>query len=400
MPTTLIDPSALATIGARRPLVDVAQTVGAEFAAVHGADVDRHARFPSEAIEALRRERALGALIPISLGGRGASLREVAIVGETLARSCASTAMVYAMHQIQVNCIVRHGRTPFLLEVLADAAAHERLFASATTEAGVGGAVRASVCAVDPIPDQPQRFRIEKQASVISYGEYAHAILATARRAPESAAGDQSLVYVPRDKTTLELTSEWDTFGFRGTCSNGFVLRAEGDRHQILPDAYADISTQTMLPTSHVVWSHLWLGLATEAVSRARAYLRAQARKTLGTRPTSAVAVAALVARLAEMRELVHGAARDYELIADDPEQLNRIGFAIRANNLKISASNMVVEIVTEAMSAIGMSAYREDSPYSIGRLLRDAHGAKAMIHNDRILGANAQWLLVAKEEL
>ena len=51
-------------------------------------------------------------------------------------------------------------------------------------------------------------------------------------------------------------------------------------------------------------------------------------------------------------------------------------------------------------MSVIGMSAYREDSPYSVGRLLRDAHGAKAMIHNDRILAANAQWLLVAKEEL
>ena len=59
-----------------------------------------------------------------------------------------------------------------------------------------------------------------------------------------------------------------------------------------------------------------------------------------------------------------------------------------------------VVEIVTAAMGIVGMSAYREDSPYSMGRLLRDAHGAQVMIHNDRILAANAQWLLIAKEDV
>ena len=81
-------------------------------------------------------------------------MREVALLGETLARSCASTAMVYAMHQIQVNCIVRHGRTPFFRDVLADAATHERLFASATTEAGVGGAVRQRLRGVEGRDDR------------------------------------------------------------------------------------------------------------------------------------------------------------------------------------------------------------------------------------------------------
>jgi hypothetical protein len=34
-----------------------------------------------------------------------------------------------------------------------------------------------------------------------------------------------------------------------------------------------------------------------------------------------------------------------------------------------------------------------------MGRLLRDAHGARVMINNERILGSNAQWLLVSKED-
>ena len=61
----------------------------------------------------------------------------------------------------------------------------------------------------------------------------------------------------------LEQVGEWNALGFRGTCSPGFILRASGDASAILDDPYADISTQTMLPVAHVLWSSLWLGIAT-----------------------------------------------------------------------------------------------------------------------------------------
>ncbi len=48
---------------------------------------------------------------------------------------------------------------------------------------------------------------------------------------------------------------------------------------QIIPTPYADVSAQTMLPTSHLVWSALWLGIATEALARARAFVRADAKR-------------------------------------------------------------------------------------------------------------------------
>ena len=37
-------------------------------------------------------------------------------------------------------------------------------------------------------------------------------------------------------------------------------------------------------------------------------------------------------------------------------------------------------------MLICGMSGYRIDSKFSLGRLLRDAYGAALMINNDRIL--------------
>jgi acyl-CoA dehydrogenase len=108
--------------------------------------VDRDARFPSEAIEALKVERLLSAHVPVALGGFGSTIAELGQMCEALGQRCASTAMVFAMHQVQVACVVRHGRTPFFEDYLADLASGQRLVASVTSEAGIGGSVRTSIC--------------------------------------------------------------------------------------------------------------------------------------------------------------------------------------------------------------------------------------------------------------
>jgi acyl-CoA dehydrogenase len=100
------------------------------------------------------------------------------------------------------------------------------------------------------------------------------------------------------------------------------------------------------------------------------------------------------------MKATVHGGLADFEQHQDDPDVLGGLGFAIRMNNLKASASRMAPEIVTRALAVCGISGYRCDSPYSLGRHLRDAHGAALMISNDRVLSANAEMLLVSKDDL
>ena len=80
-----------------------------QVAAAHAARVDLDARFPLELVTALREQRLLSAYVPIAHGGLGLSLRAVSELCEALGRSCASSAMVFAMHQIQVACIVHHG---------------------------------------------------------------------------------------------------------------------------------------------------------------------------------------------------------------------------------------------------------------------------------------------------
>ncbi len=49
----------------------LAHRIGRETAAIHAADVDVHARFPKETVDAFRAEGLLGALVPVELGGLG-----------------------------------------------------------------------------------------------------------------------------------------------------------------------------------------------------------------------------------------------------------------------------------------------------------------------------------------
>jgi len=367
-------------------------------AAAENADaVDRDARFPAEAFAALKSARLLGAMVPRDYGGEGASLTDMAAIAHALAQACPSSGLIFAMHQIQVACLVRHGQcSAWLRDLLARLASDQLLLASATTEAGIGGDVRSSTCAVEG--EGGDGFRLDKQATVISYGAEADAILVTARRAPDAPASDQIIVPLLRDQLRLDAIGGWNTLGMRGTRSIGYRLRGEGSRAQIMPLPYADISAQTMLPVTHILWSAVWLGIATDAVARAGAFVRAETRKRLGTQPPGARRLAEVSALHQTMRGAVRGAIDRFEEAADSSDRLTSMGFAVALNALKTQAAEMVVRIVEQAMLVAGLSAYRNDGPYSLCRHLRDAHSAPLMISNDRILGNTANLLLAHKD--
>src|SRR5205823_4911795 len=102
-------------------------------------------------IAALREERALSAFIPTELGGAGVSMEAVAAACVELGRACGASAMVFAMHQIQVITIARHLRdAPWFESYLADVSSEQRLLASVTSEVGTGGDMGRSVAAVTP----------------------------------------------------------------------------------------------------------------------------------------------------------------------------------------------------------------------------------------------------------
>jgi acyl-CoA dehydrogenase len=367
-----------------------------EVAGPAAADVDDRARFPTETIEALKAEGLLAALVPVEFGGGGASLEEVSQGLVSLGRRCASSAMVVAMHHIQVACLVRHGRSEALQNYLQELAGHQYLLASATTEVGTGGDVRSSVCALEVTDGH---FRLEKQAPVISYADDSDAVLVTARRTADSPESDQVIVLCRPPGLELEQVGEWNALGFRGTCSTGFVLRATGDADEVFPESYADISTHTMLPMAHLMWSSVWLGIASDAVDLARRFVQREARRKPGTTPPAALRLAEVTVVHQQFVDMVQSSLARFAAAGTDADRLSSIGFGVGMNALKVSSSTLVVDIVRECMLICGLASYRLDTPFSLGRHLRDAMGASLMVNNDRIMANNAQMLLVLRGE-
>lgn len=367
----------------------------AAVAAKHAAEVDRGSRFPREAIAAMKQGRLLGAMLPVEFGGEGASLSEIAEICSLLGQQCSSAGMIYAMHQIQIASLVSHAQTSeWHRAFLCQIADEQLLLASATSEAGVGGDLRTSLCAVERDGDT---YHLEKNASVISYGADADAILATARREPDSPPSDQVLVVVMKDHCVLERTSVWDTMGMRGTCSEGFKLKATGPASHILPRPFAEIAARSMLATSHLLWAALWYGIALSTVHKAQAFIRADARKKPNETPSGAIRVAEAASALQMMKSMTRDGLHRFEQALSDTDELTSMGFAVAMNNVKVGTSQIAIEIINKAMIVCGIAGFKNDSPFSVARQYRDITSAQIMINNDRIYGNTSKMLLVHK---
>jgi acyl-CoA dehydrogenase len=91
-------------------------------------------------------------------------------------------------------------------------------------------------------------------------------------------------------------------------------------------------------------------------------------------------------ASLRTLRSLIAGALTRFESAADDAAVLESVDFQTGINLLKVNASELAVATVMSAMQACGLSGYRNDSEFSLGRHLRDILSSPIMISNDRIL--------------
>jgi acyl-CoA dehydrogenase len=353
-------------------------------AAAEAEEVDREARFPKAAIDAARQQKLLGIQIPLEFGGEGASISDITDMCYALGRACASTAMIFAMHQTKVACLIRHGAgNRYHEELMRRVASKQLLLASSTTEGQNGGNIRFSAAAVEHAGSE---ISLVRNATVISYGAQADGIVTIARRANDAAGSDQVLLAITKDNYTLEPSLEWETLGMRGTCSAGFELRFKGSAEQIFPEAYDKIHAQTMTPVAHLCWSSVWAGIAAAALERAQTFIRKAARGAGGQMPPGAAHFTAAKMTLTKLRAVITANLDTYAAHEHDERALSSLDFQSSINLLKVEASELAVATVMSAMRACGLSGYRNDGDFSVCRHLRDVLSAPLMINNDRIL--------------
>jgi acyl-CoA dehydrogenase len=326
-------------------------------------------------------------MVPVALGGEGASISDAVDACYIIARGCSSSAMIFAMHQIMVAILARHAaKSPWHMRLMRRLASNQLLLASSTTEGSGGGDLRKSICAVERTGS---RISLTKSATVISYGKEADAILTTARRSADAASSDQVLVAFMKEDYRLEPIMNWDTLGMRGTCSSGFTLNGVGAAAQVVPVPYEKIQSHTMMPVAHLTWAAVWTGLAAAAVERARRSVRAATRKASAQSGPPATHLVRATMSLRALRGSLATALQRFEAIRTNESELDSLEFQTVMNLLKVGASEMATATVMSAMQACGLSGYRNDGEFSVARHVRDVLSSSVMINNERIL-ANA----------
>ncbi|HDX9634235.1 acyl-CoA dehydrogenase family protein [Bacillus cereus group sp. MYBK108-2] len=369
----------------------------AQFAEV----VDQKAKFPEESIRLLKEHKLLSAYIPTSLGGQGMNIVELVEIGKVLGKSCASTGMIWAMHQTQVACLVHHSLdSEAICNSLRNIAENEYLIASITSEVGTGGDIGRSIAGLDL---EGNYGFLTKKGSVVSYGNYAEAFLATAKKSKDANETNQSLVLLNRDDMEIEQTSEWDTLGMRGTCSPGFTIKAKFSLNHVLNLPYRDISTQTMVPFSHILWSSVWYGIANEAFMKARKLSKIRMKNLLrnGNQNYEDTKLVTIHHKLNLMQNNLEKYTLEYADLTEDlklnVDMLNSLDFSLQINNLKVISSELAVEIVQNSLFLCGFSGFQNNNKFSVGRNLRDILSSVVMIHNDRLNKTSSSLLLLQR---
>ena len=207
------------------------------------------------------------------------------------------------------------------------------------------------------------------------------------------------MVVALKQQYKLERTTGWDTLGMRGTRSEGYKFSVVAPVEQIIPHPFAEIAAESMLASCHLLWAALWYGIASEAFNRAQAFVKAGVRRAPNANNPGIMRLTETSVSLQEMRAVVGDGLRRYEAAEKSGEASVSMGYLVAMNNVKVSASQLMVKVLDQAVLICGLPGYMNNTPFSLSRLLRDAHSARVMISNDRILSNTSTLLLMARQD-
>jgi isovaleryl-CoA dehydrogenase len=320
-------------------------------------------------------------VVPREYGGAGLGLRAVAGVAEAVGRTCASTAICFAMHHVATAVIAAKATEHQAKELLEPIAAGEHLTTLALSEPGTGSHFWLPQARLSQLADG---WQVDGEKSFVTNGSKADSyVVSTVAAEPDAPAGEFSCVVVPGDARGLSWHGGWNGVGMRGNSSlaarmdgvavpGWALLGAPGDQIWYVFELVAPYFLTAMAGT--------YLGVADAALGEAVAHLskrrQSHTGRSLASEPVLQHRVGVLWARVQQARRLVYWAAEEAEV--GGPEALAGLTAA------KASVADCAVDVANEAMTLMGGMGYRDRSP--VERHLRDARAAHVMSPTTDIL--------------
>ncbi|MEA5260375.1 acyl-CoA dehydrogenase family protein [Arcicella aquatica] len=330
----------------------------------HIMEWDEAQTFPIELMKQLGEQGFLGVLVPEEYGGAGLGYHEYVAIIDEIAQVCGSIGLSVAAHNsLCTNHILQFGSEIQKKQYLPQLASGNFIGAWALTEANTGSDSARMQCVARRKGDN---YIINGAKCWITHGKSGDIVVVMTRTGESGTKDNATAFIVERSNPGLKFGKKENKLGMRASETAEVILE-----DCIVPSSArlgneGDGFKQAMkiLDGGRISIAALSLGIAKGAMAAAARY--AQERQQFGQAIANFQGISF---KLAEMATKIHGA----ELMTHHAADLKMEGTHLtkEAAMAKFYASEVAVEVATDAVQIFGGYGYTKDFP--VEKFYRDA---------------------------
>jgi alkylation response protein AidB-like acyl-CoA dehydrogenase len=330
----------------------------------HAATVDREGSFPHEAWDAYVKHGWVAMQYPAEFGGEGADGVSCAILIEELARVCASSSLFALISKLGATPMLQWGSAELRQRYAPRLAAGQSQWSYCLSEADAGSDVAAMTTTAVRDGDD---YVLSGVKQWVTNAGVSDLYTVFARTGPGAGHHGLSCFVVERD-WGVEVSRLEDKMGMRGSPTGQVVFDEvrvpAGNRIGEEGEGFA-VAMRTLDRSRPVIGAQA-VGIAQGALDCAVAHLKA--RRQFGQRIADFQGPRFMVADMAVAVEAARALVYDACALVDhDPEA----ELTVRGSMAKRLASDVAMEVTTDAVQLLGGCGYTRD--YPVERMMRDA---------------------------
>ncbi|MFF0163330.1 acyl-CoA dehydrogenase family protein [Streptomyces sp. NPDC005263] len=337
--------------------------------APYAAAVDEEARFPQEALDALVANDLHAVHVPEEYGGGGADALATVIVIEEVARVCASSSLIPAVNKLGSLPVILSGSEDLKKKYLGPLAKGDAMFSYALSEPDAGSDAAGMKTKAVRDGDHYVLNGVKRWITNAGESEY-YTVMAVTD--PEKRSKGISAFVVEKSDEGVSFGAPEKKLGIKGSPTREVYLdnvRIPADR-MIGEEGTGFATAMKTLDHTRITIAAQALGIAQGALDYAKGYV--QERKQFGKPIADFQGIQFMLADMAmkieAARQLTYAAAAKSERVAAGGGEG---GLTFQGAAAKCFASDVAMEVTTDAVQLLGGYGYTRD--YPVERMMRDA---------------------------
>ncbi|MEZ0158924.1 acyl-CoA dehydrogenase [Streptomyces althioticus] len=345
-------------------LRDAVRSLAEAKIAPHAAAVDEEARFPREALDALVANDLHAVHVPEEYGGAGADALATVIVIEEVARVCASSSLIPAVNKLGSLPVILSGSEALKKKYMAPLAKGEGMFSYCLSEPDAGSDAAGMKTRAVRDGDFWVLNGVKRWITNAGESEF-YTVMAVTD--PEKRSKGISAFVVEKGDPGVSFGAPEKKLGIKGSPTREVYLdnvRIPADR-MIGEEGTGFATAMKTLDHTRITIAAQALGIAQGALDYAKGYVkeRKQFGKPIGDFQGVQFMLADMAMKIEAARQLTYAAAAKSERNDSD--------LTFQGAAAKCFASDVAMEVTTDAVQLLGGYGYTRD--YPVERMMRDA---------------------------